>query len=199
MKNKIYYGIITLILCISIISMSTISLYAASYNKRAQVIGSYLSVYAYSYWYNISVQHNNGTITYANDISLYGSNCQHYALQYGCTISPSQSSKLVHSANNAITYNINVAVYANTALSTPVYVGSLTNTITAVPTRARSLENNKSINPDEWIVYYEQGNELFFDIQEATKFAAENGLSLIYVMQKSEELRNNEHLNIVYQ
>jgi len=49
MKNKIYYGIITLILCISIISMSTISLYAASYNKRAQVIGSYLSVYAYSY------------------------------------------------------------------------------------------------------------------------------------------------------
>lgn len=53
MKNKIYYGIITLILCISIISMSTISLYAASYNKRAQVIGSYLSVYAYSYWYNI--------------------------------------------------------------------------------------------------------------------------------------------------
>lgn len=79
MKNKIYYGIITLILCISIISMSTISLYAASYNKRAQVIGSYLSVYAYSYWYNISVQHNNGTITYANDISLYGSNCQHYA------------------------------------------------------------------------------------------------------------------------
>lgn len=74
MKNKIYYGIITLILCISIISMSTISLYAASYNKRAQVIGSYLSVYAYSYWYNISVQHNNGTITYANDISLYGSN-----------------------------------------------------------------------------------------------------------------------------
>lgn len=94
---------------------------------------------------------------------------------------------------------INVAVYANTALSTPVYVGSLTNTITAVPTRARSLENNESINPDEWIVYYEQGNELFFDIQEATKFAAENGLSLIYVMQKSEELRNNEHLNIVYQ
>ena len=40
---------------------------------------------------------------------------------------------------------------------------------------------------------------LFFDIQEATKFATENGLSLIYVMQKSEELRNNEHLNIVYQ
>lgn len=95
--------------------------------------------------------------------------------------------------------NINVAEYANTALSTPVYVGSLTNTITAVPTRARPLENNESINPDEWIVYYEQGNELFFDIQEATKFAAENGLSLIYVMQKSEELRNNEHLNIVYQ
>lgn len=199
MKNKIYYGIITLILCISIISMSTISLYAASYNKRAQVIGSYLSVYAYSYWYNISVQHNNGTIAYANDISLYGSNCQHYALQYGCTISPSQSSKLVHSANNAITYNINVAEYANTALSTSVYVGSLTNTITAVPTRARPLENNESINPDEWIFYYEQGNELFFDIQEATKFAAENGLSLIYVMQKYEELRNNEHLNIVYQ
>lgn len=83
MKNKIYYGIITLILCINIVSVSTISLYAASYNKRAQVTGSYLSVYAYSYWYNISVQHNNGTITYANDISLYGANCQHYALQYG--------------------------------------------------------------------------------------------------------------------
>ena len=43
MKNKIYYGIITLILCISIISMSTISLYAASYNKRAQVIAMSLS------------------------------------------------------------------------------------------------------------------------------------------------------------
>lgn len=193
MKKRISILFTNMLLFLIISSMFTINLCAATYTRRDSVGGSFNTLYVYSYWYSIYLVHNNGVITDPRDISLDTPNCQHYGLEYGCTISPRQSSKYLHSANTAITYNINVGVYANTALSTPIYVGSVQDTITAAMPRRKTI-GEETVSDEDFIIYYEPGTEMFFDEEEATRFAAEYGLSLPYVKQQAEIYGQYENL-----